>query len=84
MTQHHDVIYFYCGIIVSEGVCCGYKWTDQFQIKDFPEVGAPTLQGEGAPTYDCAKFSPRIAWNWNNLDRQVRGASLMTPSPLDE
>ena len=30
----------------------------QWQIKDFPEEGVPTLQG--APTYDFAKFSQKL------------------------
>ena len=30
----------------------------QFRIQDFPEVGAPTLQG--GPTYDFAKFPPKL------------------------
>ena len=30
----------------------------QWRIQDFPEVGAPTLQG--APTYDFAKFSEKL------------------------
>ena len=32
---------------------------NQWRIQDFPEEGAPTLQG-GAPTYDFAKFSPKL------------------------
>ena len=31
----------------------------QWRIQDFPEEGAPTLQG-GAPTYDFAKFSQKL------------------------
>ena len=31
----------------------------QWQIQDFPEVGVPTLGG-GVPTYDFAKFSPKL------------------------
>ena len=41
----------------------------QWRIQDFPEVGAPTLQG--APTYDFAKFSPKrheIERIWTLLD----------------
>ena len=30
----------------------------QWRIQDFPEVGAPTLQG--TPTYDFAKFPPKM------------------------
>ena len=30
----------------------------QWQIQDFPEVGAPTLRG--APTYDFAKISQKL------------------------
>ena len=30
----------------------------QWRIQDFPPVGAPTLGG--APTYDFAKFSPKL------------------------
>ena len=33
----------------------------QWRIQDFPEVGAPILQGRGgAPTYDFAKFSEKL------------------------
>ena len=31
----------------------------QWRIQDFPEEGAPTLQG-GAPTYDFAKFPQKL------------------------
>ena len=31
----------------------------QWPIQDFPEEGAPTLQG-GAPTYNFAKFSQKL------------------------
>ena len=31
----------------------------QWRIQDFPEEGAPTPRG-GAPTYDFAKFSPKL------------------------
>ena len=32
----------------------------QWRIQDFTEVGAPTLGGVGAPTYDFAKFSQKL------------------------
>ena len=32
----------------------------QWRIQDFPEVGAPTLQGEAAPTYDFAKTFQKL------------------------
>ena len=34
---------------------CTYQW----QIQDFPEVGAPTPEG-GTPTYDFAKISQKL------------------------
>ena len=36
-----------------------YVIHSQWRIQDFPEEGAPTLQG-GAPTYDFAKFSQKL------------------------
>ena len=36
---------------------CGWE-LNQWRIQDFPEVGAPTLQG--APTYDFAKISQKL------------------------
>ena len=36
-----------------------YVYTGQWRIQDFPEEGAPTLQG-GAPTYDFAKISQKL------------------------
>ena len=38
--------------------CVEMVLTVQWRIQDFPEVGAPTIQG--APTYDFSKFSQKI------------------------
>ena len=35
-------------------------YTYQWRIQDFPEEGALTLWGRGAPTYDFAKFSQKL------------------------
>ena len=32
----------------------------QWRIQDFPEEGAPTPRGGGAPTYDFAKISQKL------------------------
>ena len=42
---------------------------DQWRIQDFPDGGAPTSK-VGAPTYYLAKFLPKTAWKWKNLDRE--------------
>ena len=34
--------------------------TQQWRIQDFPEEGAPTPRGGGAPTYEFAKFSQKM------------------------
>ena len=40
---------------ISPEYFCQYK---QWRIQDFPDVGAPTLQG--AQTHDFAKFSQKL------------------------
>ena len=35
-------------------ICSHYQW----RIQDFPEVGAPTIQG--VPTYNFAKYSQEL------------------------
>ena len=37
----------------------------QWRIQDFPEVGAPNLQG--APTHDFAKFPPKNCMKLNEF-----------------
>ena len=46
----------------------------QWRIQNFPEVGAPTLQG-GANIRFCQIF-PKTAWNWKNLDPRGGGARI--------
>ena len=47
----------------------------QWRIQDFPEERAPTPPG-GGPTYDFAKFSPKL----HEIERILaRGASLRPP-----
>ena len=42
-------------------VICKVKQVQvQWRIQDFPQVGAPTLQEGGTPTYDFAKFSQKL------------------------
>ena len=60
------------------GIMCRDGIGTQWQIQDFPEVEAPTLQG--VPTCDFAKFPQKTARNRKNLD--ANNASL-TPAPLD-
>ena len=50
----------------------------QWRIQDFPEVGAPTLQG--APTYDFAKFPQKP----HEIERIcIRGWEASLVAPLD-
>ena len=43
-------------VVTSEPIFIGIQW----RIQDFPEEGAPTPRGGGAPTYDFAKFSQKL------------------------
>ena len=55
-------------------------YSSQLRIQDFPEQGAPTVQGGGAPTYDFAKFSQKL----HEIERiwTPGGGASLTP-PLD-
>ena len=36
------------------------QYPNQWRIQDFPEEGAPTPRGGGAPTHNLAKFSQKL------------------------
>ena len=47
----------------------------QWRIQDFPEEGAPTHRGGGAPTYDFAKFSQKL----HEIEKSPGGARVRRP-----
>ena len=53
------------------------SYRKQWRIQDFPEVGVSTLGwGVGVANIGLCQISPKISWNWKNLDP---GASLAPP-----
>ena len=51
----------------------------QWRIKDFPKVGAPTLWGRGAPTYNFAKSSQKLY----EIERIWTPGGRVPRAPLD-
>ena len=51
----------------------------QWRIQDFPEEGALTPKGGGAPTYYLANFSRKLHENEEILDQRGGRASLAPP-----
>ena len=55
-------------------------WQNQWRIQDFPEGGAPTLKGGGAPTYYLPHFSQKLHENKEILAE--RGRARIPGAPL--
>ena len=65
--------------VVSVPECINIANRYQWWIQDFPEEGAPTPRGGGAPTYDFAKFSQKQ----HEIERISTGGGHVPRAPLD-